>query len=53
MDKTQNELAEFFGVARPSIGRALSELEESGLIEVNRKAITILDKDGLADLTID
>jgi CRP-like cAMP-binding protein len=53
MDKTQNEMAEFFGVARPSIGRALSELEEAGLIEVNRKKILILDKEGLADLTID
>ena len=53
MDKTQNELAEFFAVARPSIGRAISELEEAGLIEVNRKNINILDKEGLADLTID
>jgi CRP-like cAMP-binding protein len=53
MDKTQNELAEFFGVARPSIGRALSELEEAGLIEVNRKNIRLIDIEGLADLTVD
>jgi CRP-like cAMP-binding protein len=53
MDKTQNELAEFFGVARPSVGRSLSELEEEDLIEVNRKNIRILDIEGLADLTID
>lgn len=53
MDKTQNELAEFFGVARPSVGRALSELEDAGFIEVNRKKIKILDIEGLTDLTID
>jgi CRP-like cAMP-binding protein len=53
MDKTQNELAEFFGVARPSVGRALSELEEEGFIEVNRKNIRIIDIEGLADLTVD
>ena len=53
MDKTQNELAEFFGVARPSVGRALSELEEAGLIEVDRKNIKILDIEGLSDFTID
>jgi CRP/FNR family transcriptional regulator, dissimilatory nitrate respiration regulator len=53
MDKTQNEMAEFFGVARPSIGRALGELEDAGFIEVDRKNIRIIDIDGLADLTVD
>jgi CRP-like cAMP-binding protein len=53
MDKTQNELAEFFGVARPSIGRVLSDLETEGYIEANRKNIRILDLEGLAGLTID
>jgi CRP-like cAMP-binding protein len=50
---TQNELADFFGVARPSVGRALGELEEEGYIEAKGKNIKILDKEGLADLTID
>jgi CRP-like cAMP-binding protein len=53
MDKTQNELAEFFGVARPSIGRTLGEMQAEGFIEVDRKNIKILDIDGLADLTAD
>jgi CRP/FNR family transcriptional regulator, dissimilatory nitrate respiration regulator len=53
LDMTQKDLADFFGVARPSVARALGELEEDGLIEANRKNIKILDKNGLADLTID
>jgi CRP-like cAMP-binding protein len=50
---TQNDLADFFGVARPSVARALGNLEEEGYIEAKGKNIRILDKDGLADLTID
>ena len=50
---TQNELADFFGVARPSIARALGELEDEGYIEAKGKSIKIIDKEGLAELTID
>jgi CRP/FNR family transcriptional regulator, dissimilatory nitrate respiration regulator len=50
---TQNDLADFFGVARPSVARALHDLEEEGYIEAKGKNIRILDKDGLAELTID
>jgi len=50
---TQNELADFFGVARPSVARALGELEREGYIEAKGKRIEITDKDGLADLTVD
>ena len=53
LDMTQNELAEFFGVARPSVARAIHELEEDGLVVTNRKNITILDKKGLSDLIIE
>jgi CRP-like cAMP-binding protein len=52
-DLTQNELADFFGVARPSVARALGELEEEGYLEAKGKNIKIIDKEGLADLTID
>jgi len=41
---TQNDLADFFGVARPSVARALGEMEEEGLIEAKGKNIKILDK---------
>jgi CRP/FNR family transcriptional regulator, dissimilatory nitrate respiration regulator len=53
LDMTQNELADFFGVTRPSIGRALGELESEGLIEAKGKKIKIIDKEGLADLIVD
>ena len=52
LDMTQNELAEFFGVARPSVGRAIHELEEARLVVADRKIIKILDKEGLSDLII-
>lgn len=47
MDKTQEELAELFGVARPSLGRALKELRELGLIKPDGKRVEILNRDGL------
>jgi CRP-like cAMP-binding protein len=53
LEMTQNDLADFFGVARPSVGRALGELEEEGYIEARGKKILILDKEGLSDLTSD
>jgi len=48
LDKTQSDLAEMFGVARPSIARTLSEMEKDGFIEADRKNIRILDREGLA-----
>jgi CRP-like cAMP-binding protein len=48
---TQNDLADFFGVARPSVARALHDLEEKGFILAKSKNIKIIDKEGLADLT--
>lgn len=53
LDLTQNDLADFFGVARPSVARALGELEETGYLEAKGKNIKIINKKGLSDLTID
>ncbi len=53
LNMTQNELADFFAVARPSVSRALGELEDEGFIEAAGKNIRILDKKGLAGLTAD
>ena len=50
---TQNDLADFFGVTRPSVARALGDLEEDGYIKAKSKNITIIDKKGLAGLTTD
>jgi CRP-like cAMP-binding protein len=53
LDMTQNDLAEFFGVARPSVARAIHEMEEDGLLIAERKNIKIIDKKGLSDLVLD
>jgi CRP-like cAMP-binding protein len=47
---TQNDLADFFGVTRPSVARAIGELEEDGYIAAKGKLITIVNKKGLSDL---
>jgi CRP-like cAMP-binding protein len=44
---TQHELAALFGVARPSLARALGEMAEEGIISVDRRQIHILDKNKL------
>ena len=50
---TQNDIADFFGVTRPSVARALGEMEEDGLILARGKIITIIDRKRLAGLTSD
>jgi CRP-like cAMP-binding protein len=50
LDKSQNELAESFGVARPSLGRALREMDHEGSIKAKGKQIQILNKAGLSSL---
>ncbi len=50
LPKSQSQLAEMFGVARPSLGRAIRELDKDGLISANSKNIIILDKDRLSKL---
>jgi CRP-like cAMP-binding protein len=50
---TQNELSDFFGVARPSLARIIGDLEKEGYFEAKGKNIKLIDRKGLADLTID
>ena len=47
---TQNDLAEQFGVARPSLARALGEMAEEGIISVDRKVIRILNRKRLREV---
>jgi CRP-like cAMP-binding protein len=51
LEMTQYEIADYFGVARPSVARVIGEMEEEGLIEARGKNIRILDKKRLAALT--
>jgi CRP/FNR family transcriptional regulator, dissimilatory nitrate respiration regulator len=50
---TQVELADYFGVARPSVARALGDMEDDGLIEARGKNIRIIDRKRLAGLTME
>jgi len=47
---SQNQLSELFGVARPSIGRAISEMNRDGLIRAEGKQVTLLDLPALRKL---
>ena len=40
----QHSLAELFGVTRPSLARAMGEMEKDGAIEVQRRRIRIVDR---------
>jgi CRP/FNR family transcriptional regulator, dissimilatory nitrate respiration regulator len=53
LDRTQNDLADFFGVTRPSIARAIGEMEKDGLIKAEGKNIVIINRKDLAGLTKD
>ena len=49
LPKTLTELAEFFGVTRPSLSRALLEMQRDGLISADRKNIIIRDRKKLIE----
>ena len=50
MPVTQQELADTFGVARPSLTRALLEMAKDGFIAMENKSIRILNRKRLRDL---
>lgn len=47
LKQTQQQLADLFGVTRPSLARVFKELQDEKLIEIKRKTITFLNKEGL------
>lgn len=50
--RNQTELADFFGVARPSLARSLSEMVQEGIISINKKEYTIVNSKGLRELLV-
>jgi CRP-like cAMP-binding protein len=50
LDQSQSELADFFGVTRPSLARTLARMEEEGMIRTKRRQITILSREKLNNL---
>lgn len=53
LELTRNDIADFFGVARPSVSRALKNMEDEGLIEVHGKNIKITDRKRLSEINED
>lgn len=50
LKQSQAQLAEMFGVTRPSLARTLGEMTQEGLIETDRRYIKILDKNRMNQL---
>ncbi len=50
LKQTQQQLADLFGVTRPSLARVLGEMQNNGLIKIEKKTITLLDKYKLNEL---
>jgi len=50
IQQSQGQLAEMFGVTRPSLARTLGEMCQEGLIETDRRCIKILDKNHMNQL---
>lgn len=46
---SQNDLAELFGVARPSVGRAFLMLQEEGIIDIRYRQVEIIDRKKLVE----
>lgn len=46
---SQNEMAELFGVARPSVGRAFLQLQEENIVDIRYKQVEIIDFKRLAN----
>ena len=47
---SQAQLAELFGVARPSVGRAIAEMNREAIIKTDGKEVVLLDKTKLSEL---
>jgi CRP/FNR family transcriptional regulator, dissimilatory nitrate respiration regulator len=43
INQTQKGLAELFGVARPSLARSITELEENGILKWEREQVLVID----------
>ena len=50
LKNTQQQLAELFGVTRPSLARVLGEMQNDNLIKIEKKTVTLIDKQGLNSL---
>ncbi len=47
---TQQEIADYFGVTRPAFARSVAKLQEDNIIKIDKKTITIIDKEKLKQI---
>lgn len=50
LKQTQQQLADLFGVTRPSLARVLGEMQREGIIRMDKKTIHLLNKEKLNQL---
>jgi CRP-like cAMP-binding protein len=50
MDQTQTNLADLFGVARPSLTRTILEMEKQGILSWSRESVSIHDHGKLKNI---
>ena len=50
LNNTQQQLADLFGVARPSLARVFSEMQQEGLIKIEKRTVALLNKPALNEL---
>lgn len=51
LKNTQQQLADLFGVTRPSLARVFGEMQKEGLIFISNKTVTLMNKKALNELT--
>lgn len=47
LKRNRTQLAEYFGVQRPSLARTISELVDRGIISIDKREVTVLKRDEL------
>jgi CRP-like cAMP-binding protein len=50
LKNTQQQLADLFGVKRPSLARVFGEMQKEGVINISNKTVSLLDKKALNEL---
>lgn len=50
LKNTQQQLADLFGVTRPSLARVFGEMQKEGLISIKNKTVTLLNRKALNEL---
>lgn len=50
LKRNRTQLAEYFGVQRPSLARTMSELVEKGIISIDKRQVTVLKRDELRNV---